>query len=160
MSTNFPAHPWFGQGLRYVESATHRAFEYIWAPELFFVDKQLLHSGFFSSLDYVGIVGTCALAALSLRGFYNCYILLGRHRRQLTPWMVWVIAYFMARQCTFWVTGFFDVSFMPLSICAAVIEVSRTQLSPSQLLHGHTPARAKTTGGAGRATRASESSSE
>lgn len=129
MTSVFPHHPWFGQGLQYVASRSGYAFTYRATPELFFVDAQSLHSGLFSALDFVGIVGLTGIIAVSLRGICSSLVILTRRRTKIAPWMLWVIAYFLGNQPIFWITGSFERSFMPISICAAVIEVIRRQTS-------------------------------
>lgn len=128
MTTVFPQRPWLGQGLQYVASKPRNPYIYRLIPELFFVDNQSLHSGFFSTLDFVGIVGLAGLVTVSLRGIYNSFVLLTRYRLKLQTWMIWVVAYFVAIQPTFWITGFFDRSFLPISICAACTELIRKRM--------------------------------
>ncbi len=125
MHTTFPEHPWFGQGIRHFP--TEAEGQSLSDTELFAV-TQRTHSGFFSALDHVGIIGTIALILASLRAYWNCVVLLFSRRRQLRPWMVWVILYYASQQGWYWTTGDFRASFMPFTLCMCLLEVIRRKV--------------------------------
>jgi hypothetical protein len=122
MYTTFPQHPWFGQGIRYYPTEAEGLS--LSDTELFAV-TQRTHSGFFSALDHVGIIGTAALILASLRAYWNCAVLLLARRRRLAPWMVWVILLYVSEQGPYWMTGSFSIFCMPFALCMCLIEVIR-----------------------------------
>jgi hypothetical protein len=127
MYTTFPEHPWFGQGIRHFPTeAEGRSLS---DTELFAV-TQRTHSGFFSALDHVGIVGTAALILASLRAYWNCAFLMVARRRHLTPWMVWLILLYLSQQGWYWMTGNFSTSFMPFTLYMCLLEAMRRQTEP------------------------------
>jgi hypothetical protein len=125
MYTTFPQHPWFGQGILF--NPTEAEGRSLIDTELFAV-TQRTHSGFFSALDHVGIVGTVALILASLRAYWNCAFLLLVRRRQLVPWMLWVILLYASPQGWYWATGEFRNSFMPFALCMCLLEVIRRKV--------------------------------
>lgn len=122
MYSTFPEHPWFGQGIRYFPTEAEGLS--LTDTELYAV-TQRTHSGFFSALDHVGIIGTTALVLASLRAYWNCLYLLLARRRKLAPWMVWVILLYASEQGWYWVTGNFRASFMPFALSMCMLEVIR-----------------------------------
>jgi hypothetical protein len=122
MTTTFPEHPWFGRGVWY--SPTEAEGLFLSDTELFAV-TQRTHSGFFSALDHVGMVGTAALILASLRACWNCAFLLLARRRQLSPWMLWIILLYASEQGWYWVTGNFRDSFVRFALCMCLLEVIR-----------------------------------
>ena len=125
MHSVFPQHPWFGQGVRYfAQEARGRTLN----GEQLFAVSQLTHSGFLSALDYVGILGTSAFVAVTLRAFYNCLVLVRRWRRRLEPWIVWVMLYFLSQQVWYWLTGFFLNSYVTLTVPMLLLELGRYRM--------------------------------
>ena len=125
MYSTFPEHPWFGQGIRFFPTEA----EGLSLPdtELFAV-TQRTHSGFFSALDHVGMIGTAALILASLRAYWNCAVLLLARGRRLRPWMLWVVLFYASQQGWFWMTGDFRASFMPFALCMCLLEVIRKKV--------------------------------
>ena len=122
MYTAFPQHPWFGQGIRFFP--TEAEGRSLVDTELYAV-TQRTHSGLFSALDHVGLVGTAAFTLASLRAYWNCAFLLLARRRKLVPWMVWLILLYVSEQGWFWMTGDFRASFMPFALYMCMLEVIR-----------------------------------
>jgi hypothetical protein len=122
MHTTFSQHPWFGQGIRfYPGEAEGRSLS---DTERFAV-TQRTHSGLFSALDHIGMVGTVALILASLRAYWNCAFLLLVRRRQLAPWMLWIILLYASEQGWYWMTGNFRDSFVKFALCMCLLEVIR-----------------------------------
>lgn len=136
MHTTFPQHPWFGQGIRHFPTeAEGRSLS---DTELYAV-TQRTHSGFFSALDHVGIVGALALVLASARAYWNCGFLLLARRKRMTAWMVWIILLYGSAQGWYWMTGDFKASFMPFALSMCLLEFIRKQVE--------TPGVARQTGG-------------
>lgn len=126
-SNIFPKHKWIGQGLRYyssenLERLQHESGEMQAEYEVeVYALTQALHSGFLSSLDFVGIIGTTFLIMLTCRGFYLCWSLMNSPRR-LRPWQMWIILYYLSFHSMFWITGFFERGIIIVTILPAFLE--------------------------------------
>ncbi len=120
----YPARPFFGSGRRYFpESAPPEGS--ISQEREFALYTQLLHSGFFGALDFVGLVGLFLIIAVTLRAYYNCYILFRFLPDKLNNGMYWIIYYFLSAQPYFWLTGNFEKQIGPISLCICTIEFLR-----------------------------------
>jgi hypothetical protein len=128
MWRSFPQHPWVGQGVRYFP---REALGRTLSQEEVYALFQSTHSGFFSALDYVGMVGTALLILATLRALYNCRVLMRRKSSQIEPWVVWVMLYFLSLQSWYWLTGSFSTSYMTLSVCMLALEVARRRAMPA-----------------------------
>ncbi len=110
----FWRHPWFGRG---------QIGDFFVVPEsayadpiLFFEVTQLWHSGWVSSLDAVGIVGTAVLIVAQLSTLGLSIKLLCRYQTRLEGWMIWCTLYFYAANIIFWYNGFFLKQFPMMAL--------------------------------------------
>jgi len=129
MTYRFWDQPWLGCGIKGTGGEVGIEEKENWD----YVDQQQLHSGFFSALDHVGIIGLVFLILATIRACRNCLYLIS-HDKLLAPWMLWVILFYVSIQSWFWITGFFADQFMQISVCMVVLELIRAEVEAQKQL--------------------------
>lgn len=119
-----PANAWFGRGQVYIEDP-HR-YEIRGLSQEYslqsLADTQSWHSGILTTFDVAGCLG---LAALIYVMAYGCWISasIARNHREMPPYALWMILFFLNPWPFFWYTGSFINSFPQIMISAVALSV-------------------------------------
>lgn len=98
-----------------------------------YLEAQIMHNGFISSLDYTGVVGLALFLLAFIRCLWTCLWLL-RRCHLLEPWQLWAVFFFLGQIPPFVFMSFLVPFIAPFACFVTLIEIIRQQVATSTRL--------------------------